>query len=340
VNTLSKKRYVILAILLLMAAILPAGCARPRDFGIMGFYEKGWDDLTYGYPVLEKHYQSLIALMPFWYTVQGDGNIEEQEIEPEVAELLKQNKETKLLPLLNNGKGVGDKLNDADFRSTVVDNIETLINDNDYDGVNIDFELIPPESRDGLTALIKELSERMRNKSISVSVFPLVDVTEDVNGAYDYEALAKSADYLTIMTYDKHEESSDPGPVAPYDWVEENLDTALSMIGKEKIVLCIGAYGYDWPTGGEAEAQYMGLREILALADDKGAQIEWDEQSQSPHFTYDDEDGVTHEVWFENGESAAKKGQLGKDRNIRGAAIWRMGFEDDDYWDNISGLEH
>ena len=337
---MSKKRYLFVAILLLLAVLLPSGCSRPRDFGIMAFYEKGWDDLTYGYPVLEKHYQSLIALMPFWYTVQEDGNIEEQEIEPEVADLVKQNGQTKLLPLLNNGEGVGDKLNDADFRATVVDNIETLISDNDYDGVNIDFELIPPESRDGLTSLIQELSQRIRNKSISVSVFPLVDVSEDVNGAYDYEALAKNADYLTIMTYDKHEESSDPGSVAPYDWVVENLDTALGMIGKEKIVLCIGAYGYDWPAGGEGEVKYMGLREILALAEDRGADIEWDEESQSPHFTYDDDDGVTHEVWFENGESAAKKGQAAKDRDIRGAAIWRMGFEDDEYWDKISGLEH
>lgn len=336
---MSKKRIIFLAFLLTISCLMPAGCGKPRDFGIMAFYEKGWDDQTYGYPLLEKHHQDLIGLMPFWYTVEADGSLTENEIEENVPDLVRQTKQTKLMPLLNNGEGVGDKLNDEDFRATVVDSVESMIKENDYDGVNIDFELIPPESRDGLTALVSELADRMQNKSVSVSVFPLVDVSEDVNGAYDYEALAQSADFLTIMTYDKHEESSDPGSVAPIDWVEANLTNALDLVkNKEKIVLCIGAYGYDWPTGGEGEAKYMGLKEIMTLAEEQGAEIEWDEETQSPHFTYDDDDGVTHDVWFENGESAAKKAQLGKDREIRGAAIWRMGFENDEYWDKIGGL--
>jgi spore germination protein len=336
---LSKKRYIVLALVLALAFMLPS-CGKPRDFGIMGFYEKGWDDLTYGYPSLEKHYQELIAFMPFWYTLESDGNVKELEVEQKAIDLVRQNKEAKLLPLINNGEGVGDKLNDADFRATAVDNIEALIKGNDYDGVNIDFELIPPESKDGLTSLISELADRMQGKSISVSVFPLVDVSEDVNGAYDYKALAQSADYLTIMTYDKHEESSDPGSVAPYDWVSKNLDEALNIVGnKEKLSLCIGAYGYDWPSEGEGEVKYMGLREILALAEDKGADIQWDEETKSPHFTYQGNDGVSHEVWFENGKSALEKGKLAKDKDIRGVAIWRMGFEDDEYWNNIGQLK-
>ena len=38
---------------------------------------------------------------------------------------------------------------------------------------------------------------------------------------YNYKELAKYADYIQIMSYDKHYTTSAPGPIAPLDWVRQ-----------------------------------------------------------------------------------------------------------------------
>lgn len=124
--------------------------------------------------------------------------------------------------------------------------------------------------------------------------------------------------------------------MAPYGWVEENIKFAAKSIPKNKIAVCIGAYGYDWPVPTSAgDIEYIGLKEALDRAQEKGAKIQWDDDSQSPFFTYTADNGTEHKVWFENGYSAAKKIALAKELGIHGIAIWRMGFEDAEYWNQV-----
>ena len=37
-----------------------------------------------------------------------------------------------------------------------------------------------------------------------------------------------------------------PGPVASQDWFVKNLQDALKVIPKEKIICAVANYGYDW----------------------------------------------------------------------------------------------
>ena len=338
--------FILLVTLIIIAATVACNQARKPIFGpkfeVLAFYEKGWNDLTYGYPSLTKHYKDFDILIPYWYTVNQDGSIDYSKIgyEQKVEDFAKKNKQFKLVPLFNNGKGSPDMLLDKNTRAAAVKNIVKKVTDHDYAGVNIDFELLPPESKDGLTAFIGELSKELKPKKkiLSVSVFPKSDGVEELGAAYDYGALSKYADFITIMTYDKHSDSSEAGAIAPYDWVERNIAIALKSIPKEKLTVCIGAYGYDWPVPASAgETEYIGLKEALQRANQHGAKIQWDNSSQSPFYTYAADDGTKHEVWFESGSSASRKIALAKKYGLRGVAIWRIGFEDEDYWKSLLG---
>ncbi|MBP1762741.1 MAG: chitinase [Firmicutes bacterium] len=305
---------------------------------VMGFYEKGWNDLTYGFPSLKAHYKEINVLMPYWYTLNADGSIKTASVglEPEVIDFIRQHPEIKLLPLINKDLTDQSVLTDATTRNTAISNIVKTVTDNKYDGVNIDFELLPAKNRDDLTVFIRDLAKQLhsQNKMVSVSVMPKLDGLEEIGAAYDYGALGKLTDFVTIMTYDKHAAATKPGSVSPYKWVEKNIKEALKSIPANKLVVCIGAYGYDWPVPEVGETKYIGMREAQQRADSHKAKVKWDDDSQSAYFFYWD-GGVKHEVWFENGFSITRKVALAKKYNIRGVAIWRIGFEDKQYWSKL-----
>ncbi len=336
------------AVMMLFIIFSAAGCGKKaaekkpltaaKRIEVMAFYEKGWNKLTYGFPSLRKHSRDINILMPFWYTLQTDGNlkISAMGLEPDVIKFMRKHPEVKLMPLINKDPANQNALADAKTRDYAINNIVKTVMDNQYAGVNIDFELLPKESRDDLTVFIRDLAKRLhaQSKMISVSVMPKLDGLEEIGAAYDYGALGNLADNITIMTYDKHAVSTGPGSVAPYEWVEKNIKEALKSIPANKLTVCVGAYGYDWPVAKNSEVKYIGMREAQQLAREHKSDIKWDDASQSAFFNYWT-GSAQHQVWFENGFSVTRKVALAKKYNLKGVAIWRMGFEDEEYWKKL-----
>lgn len=320
-----------------LKGILPLKKPAPQihRIQVMAFYEKGWNQYSFGFPSLKNHYRDISVLMPYWYTVRADGTlgISNAGFEPDVLAFLRKHPEIKLLPLINKDTGSQQILTDPGVRTAAINNIYKMVMDNGHAGVNIDFELLPQANRDDLTVFVRDLADRLHQagKMISVSVMPKLDGLEDLGAAYDYGALGQLADFITIMTYDKHNASTVPGSVSPYDWVEKNIKEALNYVSPGKLVVCIGAYGYDWPVPQSAEIQYISMREALQRAKEHKAGIKWDDASQSAFFNYW-VGGTQYQVWFENGFSVTRKVALAKKYGLRGVAVWRMGFEDEQYW--------
>ncbi|WP_253948310.1 hypothetical protein, partial [Shigella sonnei] len=63
-----------------------------------------------------------------------------------------------------------------------------------------------------------------------------------------------------------------------------------------------------------------------------GAEIQYDEQAQSPFFRYEDEQGQIHEVWFEDARSAQAKFNLVKTFGLRGISYWALGLPFPQNW--------
>lgn len=297
---------------------------------VIGYYENPWPgtaDKTGSFPSMKTFAKSMSAVGPFWFRATSDGTLEtkESQLVYDTAKGLG----LAMYPLVTNKSGATDAiLADPAIRTKVIDNIVKIARDKNYDGINIDFELLPPKHRDNLTAFMAELYPKMKsaNKTVIISVFPQVDVSEDVSGAYDYPELTKYADFLQIMLYDNHYESSPPGPVAPIDWYEKNLKYAIDQTGgPHKVIAGISAYGYDWSKGGQGET--VTYVDAIVRAEQKGGKIEYDEDSQAPHFKYDG-----HEVWFENAKSTSAKLDIVAKYKPAGIAIWRLGQEQPEIW--------
>lgn len=114
--------------------------------------------------------------------------------------------------------------------------------------------------------------------------------------------------------------------VAPLNQVRRVVEYAVTEIPVEKINLGIPNYGYDWPLPfeqGVTKAQSIGNIQAVQIAREQGAIIQFDEVAQSPFFRYT-QNGIEHEVWFEDIRSIQAKFDLMDEFGIRGAGYWQI----------------
>lgn len=229
-------------------------------------------------------------------------------------------------------------LQNTNSRERAISDILNILEQGGYDGVNIDLENVYPSERDKLTALMQELAQKLKPRGYLVTISVPAKTADhsgaDWVGAFDYYALGRVCDRVMLMTYDEHAWTSGPGPVASYNWVEKVVRYAITQMPRSKILLGIPAYGYDWnlQTGKVTALSYT---QVMSRAKALGIDPSWDQTARSPYFKYVDSHGARHEVWFESSSSIKPKLDLVTAYSLGGVAIWRLGYEDDAYWQVI-----
>ncbi len=316
--------------------VSPAMAAESGDGVLMGYWAK-WGGDPDPMASLDANMSRIDFFSPYWFTLRADGTLSSRETDHDALRTRLQAAGKKVLPLINKVSDDTPLLNPW-VRTRAVENIYRLLVEGGYDGVNIDFEGMPPSTRAGLTAFMRELSARLRPAGLLVTMavpakWSADDSINSFAACFDYAALGEVVDYLVIMTYDQHGPWSGPGPVAGADWVKKVIEYAVTVVPGEKILLGLAGYGYDW--------SYAGCRSIKAadapgLAARYGATIHWDSTAQVPYFVYYSS-GVRHEVWYENSYSVDFKVDMVNRYGLGGVALWSLGQEDMRFWEVIAG---
>src|SRR5262249_53716165 len=135
-----------------------------------------------------------------------------------------------------------------------------FINANDLDGLQLDIEFLSQDMRPEYEAWVDALGRALHAQGKELSVAVQAQEDDDVIRAY-----ARAADYPVAMAYDEHDMPGVPGPVASASFVQATLKHFRSIIPAYKLVLGVGAYGYDWTRDG-AEPQTTTNAEAIAAA--------------------------------------------------------------------------
>ncbi len=336
------RRYCALLICLFFI-VSASGCGRGLRKQVDAYYLNNPGESDDSFPSLRAHSDVLNEISPLWYHVRPDGSLD-KEVNTQALAVARQNG-VRVIPLVNLVPSQDAILRDPAAEDRAISNLTQEVKANDYNGVDIDFEFIPDSvhkdfsvDRDRLTVFVKKIYTQMSNlkKETHMAVLPHVGVPEEMAGVYDYGALSPYLTRVTIMTYDHSEADSPPGPVAPFSWVEQNITTAIKQGFKpEQICLGVATYGYDWPTGEAGSGFSRPTKEINQQVATKGYQVNWSEKYQEPNYTYPGENGTSRVVWFENDATLKTKLDLVKKYKLAGIAIWRLGFEDQKFWDRI-----
>ena len=230
-------------------------------------------------------------------------------------------------------------LNDYELRKQFINNILTVVEIYNLDGINLDFENIYEADKNMYTRLVVELAPRLREmgKVLSVDV-TAPDGSPDWSLCYDRNEIANAADYIIFMGYDQNGISSPKeGTTAGCDWVKANINKFLGQEGVDssKLILGVPFYTRVWiEKDGELDSKVWDMEDIYENIPE-GTNIEWDDSLKQNYAEYE-QDGATYKVWIEDDDSIKAKLELVNEYNLAGAAYWEKDREPDEIWNTIS----
>ncbi|HZK02064.1 MAG TPA: glycosyl hydrolase family 18 protein [Anaerovoracaceae bacterium] len=222
-------------------------------------------------------------------------------------------------------------LNNADSRERLVENILNNIKTKGLGGVDFDFEFLFPEDRETYASFVDQTRQRLNPEGYMVTVALAPKTYAEQPGllyeGHDYALMGQAANLTLLMTYEWGYKFGPPMAVAPVNMVRRVLDFAVTQIPREKILMGIPNYGYDWTlpfVENVSMAELISNIEAVERAERVGAVIQYDQLAETPFYTYQDPFGNEHEVWFENEASLRAKLSLVAEYGLGGVSYWNL----------------
>jgi len=290
----------ILALATLIFALVPsASFAAPLKYSAwLPFWKKGEGARDFALRM-----EKFTSISPFSYEVNPNGTLKDSlRIENGSwdgwLDAVKDGG-IKVIPTiaLLDGDAVHALLSNKARRIKHEDIIAKLVKDNNFDGIDIDYEDKWAKTKDYFNTFIYGLSIRLKpmGKTLTCTVesrMPLADRFKNppktMEYANDYKTLNKYCDEIRIMAYDQQAVditlNAKKGngelymPVADPDWVEKVIKETIKMVPAKKIMLGIPSYGYEYEVSwNDGIATYKRLRsrtfvQAMAHADNLGLQ--------------------------------------------------------------------
>jgi spore germination protein YaaH len=288
---------------------------------------------------LQRHYRQIGTVYPTYFDCAGpDGAMKGRD--DALVTRWAQLRRIEVQPRFNcqEAATLHSILSGPGVRAGVIARLVGLVREHGYDGINVDFENGVATDRDALTAFVSDLAARLHaiGKRVSVEVSPKFEhTTTGRSGFYDYAALSRAADRVFVMNWGWHWETSTPGAPDDMELSRKVADYVASMPNKARFVLGTHLYGLDWPNGGGPSngATPLEYTDVRALIARYGAAPVLDPAADAWVFTYTDDAGVPHEVWYADAATIARRVRLARERGL-GIGFWRLGNEDQRIWDD------
>jgi spore germination protein YaaH len=160
-----------------------------------------------------------------------------------------------------------------------------------FKGINIDFEDLNLDNDQVLVDFMSDLSSIFKKNNLLVSM----DVMTD-NDDYNIRKLDPFVDYFVLMAYDEYSADSDSGPISSQKWIEQQTDKMADKTNPQKIILGLGAYGYDWSSNPDQNTSVTYMQAITKANASK-ATINFDDNTFNLNYSYNDNNNNTHTVF-------------------------------------------
>ena len=245
----------------------------------------------------------------------------------------------------------------AYHRNDLVNNISQKLQHYGADGVSIDFEGVNgTNSKTGesniflMKQFMQTLHDTLKNANHKYHISFCVQGWEDPVYYNNTTNLSQYTDAVFLMGYDYHladydsskEWKNSTGAVSPYFGVIESVERLCEYYPKDKIILGVPFYGYDWA----CESKLPGAKRLNST----GTSVEmkdaityaqkneslWDSNSHTPWYRYNQSD-TWHQCWYDNETSLGLKFDYVNSANLAGTGFWALGFEGNnaDIWNVV-----
>ena len=213
------------------------------------------------------HLTAFKEINPFGYTVKQNGALFDalHADSPVWQALIRaaHEKKIRIIPTVmwSNTEAIHAVLKNKKSRAAHIKEIVAMVNNNGFDGVDIDYEAKKADTKIYFSAFLHDLYKAMGKKWVMCTIesrTPLDSrfeiIPDHIQFANDYTALNAYCDRVRIMAYDQqsidlklNEKAIGPYiPVADPKWVEKVITLAATSISKKKIVIGVPTYGYEY----------------------------------------------------------------------------------------------
>lgn len=231
-------------------------------------------------------------------------------------------------------------VNDAKLRQAHVNALRQFVAQGGYDGVDIDYRGLAPESRDAFSQFVADLAQALHQdgKLVSVRVSQPMAITSNQwdAGPYDWPAISRAADVLRV-----------PLPPAPRAYQPDGqasafLDWAVGRADRYKlqavfVPLAVEQAGNGLTTLSYTEAlallarlETAGVPQTIVSGDGISLQLPllrrssgllYDQTLHTWWFTYLDAHHYERTVWLNNAEGLTLRAALAASYHLRGIAV-------------------
>lgn len=236
---------------------------------------------------------------------------------------------------VNSSKSTASALSTYENRQKMISEVMEGLGESGADGLNVDFEKVTKESSKDFLEFIRELSASLRAEGYVLSIDNYVPTFTSFMGRKEQ---ARVADYIVVMCYDEHTQGSEEaGSVASLSFLTTGIDDTLKEVPADQVIAAIPFYTRLWTTkdSGAPDSTAYGMADAEAAVDSLGMETKWDENA-GQYYGDLTVSGIRYQIWMEEEKSIAEKMKVISDRDLKGAAEWKLGFENSDIWPVIS----
>ena len=230
-------------------------------------------------------------------------------------------------------------MNSYENRQELIENIVDACVKYKLDGINIDFENMKKEDKDMFSRFIIELTPRIKEMGMVVSV----DVTAPDGGdtwslCYDRNVIGHEADYIIFMAYDEYTAgSSKAGTTAGADWIYNNINKFINYdeVKAEKLILGIPFYTRLWTENadGSLKSSVVNMKDVNNVIPESANKEFLDDLKQN--YVVYEEKGATKKMWIEDVTSIKCKLDIVNEYKLGGASFWALDREDPAVWNTV-----
>lgn len=211
----------------------------------------------------------------------------------------------------------------------------TACEENNLNGINIDFENISEETYPYFIQFLRELSITLRPAQylLSIDCPPPSEWTD----YYRRDIYNDLCDYIIVMAYDEYWDGSDvAGPVSSKNFTLNAIyDCLKEGVQKDRLVLGIPWYTRVWEgdDGDLIDTYACGMNYAEEMVMEYDLYVGPDPNSGMNLAEGYDEDGDYIRIWLEDEVSQEWRLNMALDSGLGGIATWRVGLQNSDIWD-------
>ena len=255
-------------------------------------------------------------------------------------------KNCKVLLTVSNHTPEGNRalLKSAVLQDQLIAHLLQLLEAGNGDGIDLNFELVPPGLKREMTLFIEKLSAKLKPKYTLSLDLPAVGAER----IYELKRLKPSVDWFVMMGYDYYgPHSSSPGPVAPLDSTMGTRSIRASVgrylengVPRAQFIVALPYYGAMWNTQPGAEKATFGghLTYRQVKAQFPTAAFQYDLKRWCAHFkTTNPTDQSVTECWLDDTLTLRRKFDWIIEEKLAGTGIWALGYDNGypEFWNLI-----